>query len=315
MNTQEGKHMKIGVLMGGISSEREVSLKTGENMFKSIDPLKHEAHRIVLDTKKDVFDKCRGLEFALIALHGKYGEDGEIQSILDAMGIPYSGSDVKSSAISMDKDLSKVILRGRGVNTADWVMVRSEEEIQSRAEPFLLLKNKVVVKPNSGGSSVKTFICEDKSQMADCIREVFEIDREVMVEEFIAGDEVTVPILGEEILPTILISSPTGFFDYTAKYQDTAHGGAKEEIVTLESGLQNTLNQMALDTYHALKCSVYGRVDFRVRDGVPYVLEINTLPGMTATSLIPRSAASVGIGYGELIERIIAESLKQRALE
>lgn len=307
--------MKIGVLMGGISSEREVSLKTGENMFKSIDPALHEARRIVLDTKEDVFTKCQDLDFALIALHGKYGEDGQIQSILDAMGIPYSGSDVKSSAIAMDKDLSKVILRGRGINTADWIIVRNETEITERALPFLLLKQKVVVKPNSGGSSVKTFICEEEGHMIRAIREVLEIDREVMVEEFIEGDEITIPLLGEEILPTILISSPTGFFDYTAKYQDKEHGGAKEEIVRLEPGLQRVVDQMALDTYHALKCSVYGRVDFRVRDGVPYVLEINTLPGMTATSLIPQSAASIGIGYPELIERIIAESLICRAKE
>lgn len=307
--------MKIGVLMGGISSEREVSLKTGENMFKSINLVEHEAQRIVLDTKADVFEKCRGIDFALIALHGKYGEDGQIQSILDAMGIPYSGSDVKSSAISMDKDMSKVILRGRGINTADWIIVRSPEEIKTRAIPFLLLKNKVVVKPNSGGSSVKTFICEDEDQMVRSIREVLVMDREVMVEEFIEGDEITIPILGEDILPTILISSPTGFFDYTAKYQDAAHGGATEEIIELEPALQRTVNQMALDTYHALKCSVYGRVDFRVRDGIPYVLEINTLPGMTATSLIPKSAASIGIGYEELIDRIIDESLKERAAE
>lgn len=307
--------MKIGVLMGGISAEREVSLKTGENMYKSINRAEHEAHRIILDSKDDVFEKCREIDFALIALHGKYGEDGQIQSILDAMGIPYSGSDVKSSAIAMDKDMSKVILRGRGVNTADWIIVRTPEEIKTKALPFLLLKNKVVVKPNSGGSSVKTFICEDEDQIVRSINEVLEVDREVMVEEFIEGDEITIPILGEEILPTILISSPSGFFDYTAKYQDMEHGGAREEIITLEPTLQKTVDQMALDTYHALKCSVYSRVDFRVREGIPYVLEINTLPGMTATSLIPKSAASIGIGYEELIERVIAESLKQRAAE
>lgn len=307
--------MKIGVLMGGISAEREVSLKTGENMYRSINLTEHEAQRIILDSKQDVFEKCRDIEFALIALHGKYGEDGQIQSILDAMGIPYSGSDVKSSAVSMDKDMSKVILRGRGVNTADWIIIRTPAEIETVAIPFLELKTKVVVKPNSGGSSVKTFICEDAEQMTQSIKDVLDIDREVMVEEFIDGDEITVPILGEMILPTIMISSPSGFFDYTAKYQDMAHGGAREEIVELEPELQETVNQMALATYHALKCSVYGRVDFRVRQGIPYVLEINTLPGMTATSLIPQSAASVGIGYEELIERIIGESLKQRARE
>lgn len=307
--------MKIGVLMGGISTEREVSLKTGENMFNSIDRTRHEASRIILDSKDDVMEKCQGIDFALLALHGKYGEDGQIQSILDAMGLPYSGSDVKSSAIAMDKDLSKVILRGRGVNTADWIVIHNEQEIAALAAPFLKHKKKVVVKPNSGGSSVMTFICDEESVMTDCIRKALLIDHEVMVEEFIAGVEITVPILDDEVLPTIQISSPTGFFDYTAKYQDEAHGGATEVIIRLDDELQQQVNQMALATYHALKCSVYGRVDFILHDRTPYVLEINTLPGMTATSLIPRSAKSIGLGYQELVEKIIQVSLARRDFE
>lgn len=307
--------MKIGVLMGGISTEREVSLKTGENMFRAIDPQKHDASRIILDTKEDAMEKCQGLDFALVALHGKYGEDGQIQSILDAMGIPYSGSDVKSSAIAMDKDLSKVILRGRGVNTADWIMLHDESEIRDKALPFLLEKKKVVVKPNSGGSSVSTFVCADPDSLAEAVRAALKVDLEVMVEEFLGGEEITVPILDGQVLPTILISSPTGFFDYTAKYQDEAHGGAREEIIRLEDELQAVVDQMALDTYHALKCSVYGRVDMILHDGVPYVLEINTLPGMTATSLIPRSAKSIGLDYPELVEKVIQVSLRTRERE
>lgn len=303
--------MKIGVLMGGISSEREVSLKTGENMYQSIAGGRHEAVRIVLDTKDDVIEKCRGIDFALLALHGKYGEDGQIQSILDALGIPYSGSDVKSSALSMDKDLAKIVLRGRGVNTADWVTIGSKDEIGTLALPFFEKKQKVVVKPNSGGSSVMTFICDDKASLEKAILEILKMDAEVMVEEYIKGDEITVPILDNDVLPTILISSSTGFFDYTAKYQDESHGGAKEEIVRLEDGLQEKVDAMALATYHALKCSVYGRVDMILRDKVPYVLEINTLPGMTGTSLIPKSAKSIGLDYVALIEKIIEISMKR----
>lgn len=303
--------MKIGVLMGGISTEREVSLKTGENMLASLDPAKYEAVRIVLDAKDDVMEKCRGIDFALIALHGKYGEDGQIQSILDAMGIPYSGSDVKSSAIAMDKDVAKVILRGRGVNTADWIVVTGDADIEARAIPFFRDRQKVVVKPNSGGSSVMTFICGEEDCLRQSIAQVLTMDPEVMVEEFIGGVELTTPILDGRVLPTIQISPPTGFFDYTAKYQDEAHGGAREEIVHLPEALQTKIDAMALATYDALKCSVYGRVDLILRDEIPYVLEMNTLPGMTATSLIPKSAKSIGMSYTELVDEIIRASLRR----
>lgn len=303
--------MKIGVLMGGISAEREVSLKTGANMVASIDPSKYEVVPIILDTKSDVMEKCNGIEFALLALHGKYGEDGQIQSILDAMGIPYSGSDVKSSAIAMDKDLAKVVLRGRGINTADWVMVRDEDHLSEIAIPFFKEKGKVVVKPNSGGSSVMTFICDDETSLRDAIKKVLSVDSEVMVEEFIGGEELTVPILEGRVLPTISILPPAGFFDYQAKYQEESQGGAKEEVIYLPEDLQKTINEMSLATYNALKCSVYGRVDLILRNGIPYVLEMNTLPGMTPTSLIPKSAKSIGMSYTQLVEEIIGASLRR----
>ncbi len=307
--------MKIGVLMGGVSTEREVSLKTGQNMFSSVDKEKYEVEKIVLNGKKDVFEKCDHIDFALLALHGKYGEDGEIQSILSSMGIPYSGSDVKSSAIAMDKDLSKMILKSGGVTLADWVTAKSEEDIENKVIPFFKEKGKIVVKPNSGGSSVMTFICKSEAEVVDAVKKALTVDAEVMAEEFIAGTEITVPILDGRILPTILITSPDGFFDYTAKYEDVSKGGAKEEVVELEEELQKKVNKAAIDTFNLLKCKVYGRVDMLVKDGIPYVLEINTLPGMTATSLIPRSAASVGIGYTELLNMIIEASLKERAKE
>lgn len=307
--------MRIGVLMGGVSSEREVSLKTGENMYQSISRTDHEVERIVLDSKDDVFTKCRDIDFALIALHGSYGEDGQIQSILNAMDIPYSGSDVKSSALAMDKDLAKTVIRARGVTTSDWVTAGSAEDIDSKALPFLREKKKVVVKPNNGGSSVLTFICDGEEQVRNGVLKILEMDTEAMVEEFIAGDEVTVAILDGTVLPTIRISVDGGFFDYTAKYQAPGQGGAREEVVRLEDGLQRSVDRMALGTYHALKCSVYGRVDMIIRDNIPYVLEINTLPGMTATSLIPKAAASVGLGYEELVERIIQSSLAERSRE
>ncbi|PKK39068.1 D-alanine--D-alanine ligase [Clostridiaceae bacterium JG1575] len=307
--------MKIGVLMGGVSTEREISLRTGENLYESVDSSRHEKVRIVLNEKKDVFEACKDLDFALLALHGQFGEDGRVQGILEAMGIPYSGSDVKSSALAMDKDLSKKVLAQSGLPVADWVMVHSLEEAQRIAGPFLKEKGKVCVKPNSGGSSVMTFLCETTEELAHAVQEALTVDWEVMVEEFICGDEITVPILGGRVLPTLLIRAQSGFFDYTAKYQDEAHGGAKEEVIDLPEPLKQRVEDLALATYHTLKCSVYGRVDFILREGVPYLLEINTLPGMTATSLIPRSAKAAGMDYAQLVERIIELSLAQRRRE
>lgn len=307
--------MKIGVIMGGISTEREVSLKTGENMFNSLDRKKYDVEKIVLDNKDDIFTKAKGIDFALLALHGKFGEDGIVQSILSSMGIPYSGSDVKSSAIAMDKDLSKQIFVHNGIRTAKWIIVRSDEDIDKLALDFLKDHKKVVVKPNSGGSSVMTFIVDKEDALRSAIRDALSVDSEVMVEEYIKGDEVTVPIVDGKVWPTLLIKAGDGFFDYHAKYSDPSQGGASEEVTELEEELQREVNELALKTYKALKCSVYGRVDMLISEGKPYVLEINTLPGMTNTSLIPKSAKSLGIEYEGLLDIIVEKSLKERMKE
>ncbi len=307
--------MKIGVIMGGISTEREISLKTGENMFRSLDREKYEPVKIILDSKDDIFHKAKDIDFALLALHGKFGEDGVVQSILDAMGIPYSGSDVKSSAVAMDKDLSKKLLKEAGIRTADWITVSSPEEAKENALPFIEKYGKVVVKPNSGGSSVMTFITDDKDELIENVEEALTVDHEIMVEQYIKGDEITVPIVDGKTWPTLLIKASEGFFDYTAKYKDPSQGGASEEVTELEENLQKEVNDLTVRTYNALKCSVYGRVDLLVSDGKPYVLEINTLPGMTATSLIPKSAKALGMDYPELLDLIISLSVKQRKKE
>lgn len=305
--------LRIGVLMGGVSTEREVSLKTGEKMFQCLEGHYQGLQKIVLDTKSDVFETCSDLDFALIALHGKYGEDGQIQSILDAMDIPYSGCNMKSSAVAMDKDLTKVILRAKGITTADWLTVKHQDEAHL-AQAFLKEKGKVVVKPNSGGSSVMTFVCENAGEVSAAIEQVLIVDEEVIIEEFLEGMEITVPILNGKILPTLKISAD-GFFDYVAKYQSPEEGGAKEEVVELEADLARQVNDLTLRTFQALKSSVYGRVDFIVSQGKPYVLELNTLPGMTAASLVPKSAQAAGLSYRQVVEEIIKGSLRERKLE
>lgn len=301
--------MKIGVIMGGISSEREVSLSSGREILNHINFNGYEGVEIILDTKTDIFEKIKGIDFALLALHGKYGEDGTVQSILDSLEIPYSGCGMLSSALCMDKDLTKTVLRNHGVRTAEWFVVKNATDVTK--EMVESLKYPVVVKPNRGGSSVATFICKSFDEVVEGVKEGLKVDSEVMVEEFIKGDEITVPILDGEALPTLIIKPVKGgFFDYQSKYED---GGAEEVIIEYEEALQSEINELALTTFSALKCDVYARVDFIVRDGVPYLLEINTLPGMTRTSLFPKSAKGIGLSYQGLLDRIIQSSLKLRA--
>lgn len=299
--------MVVGVVMGGISSEREISLQSGESMLKYLKESKYEAVPIVIDKKEDIIEKVKGIDFALLALHGKFGEDGTVQAVLQTLGVPYSGCDALSSALCMDKDLTKKVLKASGIRTADWTMARSLESIDY--DKIEAMGYPVVIKPNNGGSSVATFIVHHKEAVEQAVAEALKWDNEVMIEEYIKGDEITCPIMDGELYPTLVIKPKASFFDFTAKYAD---GGADELIVELEPSLQQEVNKMALDCYNALKCSVYARVDMIIRQGVPYILEINTLPGMTKNSLFPKSAAGIGISFTRLLEIIIEKSLKYR---
>ena len=299
--------MKVGVIMGGVSSERDISLKSGESVVENLDKNKYEVVPIVLDSKNDVINKVKGIDFALLALHGKFGEDGTVQGVLETLGIPYSGCGLLSSSVCMDKDMTKKVLKASDIRTAKWYTVTSSEEID-----YKLIEEygyPVVVKPNSGGSSVATFVIDSKDQVKHCVEEALKWDREVMIEEYINGDEITCPVIDGKLLPIIAIKPKSAFFDYTAKYTD---GGADEIIVELEETLNREVEKMALATYKALKCEVYSRVDMIIKNGVPYILEVNTLPGMTKNSLIPKSAAGINIGFSELLAIIIEKSLKLR---
>lgn len=298
--------MKIGVIMGGISSEREISLKTGKEIAANLDKSKYEVEQIVIDKKEDLLEKVKGIDFAFIALHGKFGEDGTVQGVLQTLGIPYSGSGVACSALCMDKDMTKKVLRYAGVNTADWVMVKDMENIDEKAVEKLGFP--VVVKPNSGGSSVATSIVNDKTELEAAVKEALKYDSEVMIEQYIKGDEITCCILDGKMLPVIAIRPNAYFFDYTAKYSD---GGAEEVVVELQKELHEVVERIALSCSKNLKCAVYSRVDMFIRDGVPFVLEINTLPGMTKNSLFPKSAAAIGMTFPELLDTIIQYSIKE----
>ena len=299
--------MKVGVIMGGVSSERDISLKSGNSVVENLDRSKYEVVPIVLDSKEDVIDKVKGIDFALLALHGKFGEDGTIQGVLETLGIPYSGCGLLSSSVCMDKDMTKKVLKACDIRTARWYTVMSIDEIDYKLiEEYTY---PVVVKPNSGGSSVATFVVHSKDEIESCVSEALKWDKEVMIEEYINGDEITCPVIDGKLLPIIAIKPKSAFFDYTSKYTD---GGADEFVIELEKELHKEVEKMALATYKALKCAVYSRVDMIIKNGIPYILEVNTLPGMTKNSLIPKSAAGVNINFRELLDIIIEKSIKLR---
>lgn len=298
--------MKIAVIMGGISSEREVSLNSGKEVFNSLDRNKYEVVEVIINEKRDMFTKITpDIDFAFITLHGKFGEDGCVQSILEAMDIPYSGCGPLTSGMCMDKNIAKTLLRQADLPTADWLVVKSVDEINY--DEIDKLGYPLFIKPNSGGSSVATFFIHSKDEVLNAVKAGLEVDSCVMIEKYIKGGEYTSFILNGEVFPTISIKASSNFFDYKSKYSEN---GAIEEIVYLENSLQEQINEISKTCWKIFNCKAYVRVDIIISDGVPYVLELNTLPGMTKTSLIPRSAAARNIDFVELLDKIIEYSMK-----
>ncbi|MEH7460172.1 D-alanine--D-alanine ligase, partial [Bacillus sp. JJ1127] len=299
--------MRVGVIMGGVSSEKQVSLMTGEEMIAHLDKSKYEIVPIKLNDKKELVEKGRNLDIALLALHGEYGEDGTIQGTLETLGVPYTGSGMLSSSICMDKNVSKKMIRYEGIQTPDWIHLSSMEELQ--LDEIDKMGYPLVVKPNSGGSSVGVKIVYDKDSLLSSLEEVFKWDSELVIEKYIKGEEITCSILDGNLLPIISIQHTAEFFDYHAKYDDIA---TIEEVVELPATTHERVAEAAMTCYKSLKCSVYARVDMIIKDGIPYVMEVNTLPGMTQNSLLPKSAHAAGISYNKLLDIIIETSLQVR---
>ena len=299
--------MKIAVIMGGVSSEREVSLNSGNEVFNNLDRSKYEVSKVVINSTEDVFTKISNdIDFAFIALHGKFGEDGCIQSILEAKNIPYSGCGPLSSGICMDKNITKKILKHSNLPTAEWIVTNSIDKINyNKIDSF---GYPVFIKPNSGGSSVATFCVRSKEEVKNAVEKVLEVDEYAIIEKYIPGGEYTSFVLNGEVYPTISIKANSDFFDYTSKYNNN---GAIEEVVYLEDKLQKEINRISEICWRIFYCKAYVRIDMIIHDGVPYVLELNTLPGLTKTSLIPRSAAAKGLNFSDLLDKIIEYSLPQ----
>ncbi|UGB28807.1 D-alanine--D-alanine ligase [Metabacillus sp. B2-18] len=299
--------MRIGIIMGGVSSEKQVSIMTGEEFIEHLDKNKYVIVPIYLENTEGLVEKVKDIDIALLALHGKFGEDGTIQGALETMGIPFTGSSLLSSSLCMDKNISKKIIRFEGVQTPDWIHLTNMEDF--KLEELEKIGFPLVVKPNSGGSSVGVKIVYDKETLKPAIEEVFKWDSEVIIEKLITGEEITCSILNGKLLPVISIRHQGEFFDYTSKYDDVA---TIEEVVQFSPEIQSRVALAAMTCYKSLKCSVYARVDIMMKDGIPYVMEVNTLPGMTKNSLFPKSAQGAGIPYHKLLDLIIEHSLNMR---
>jgi D-alanine-D-alanine ligase len=301
------KSKKIGVLLGGLSAEREVSLKSGAAVHQAL--VAQGYNTVAIDVGRDLADvlKREGIEVAFIALHGRYGEDGCVQGLLELLQIPYTGSGVLASALAMHKLYSKQSFAASGILTAPFRSYRRGETVNIAILPFGL---PLVVKPVQEGSSVGVSIVKEEAQLAAAVEEAFRYDDEILVEQYIKGQEVQVGILNDAPVGAIEIVPKNEFYDFEAKYTD----GMAEHIfpARLEPSLYEKALQVGLSAHRALGCKGYSRVDLLVTPaGDCYVLEVNTLPGMTALSLLPEIAAK---GAGLLFEDLVSDIIESASL-
>ncbi len=338
--------MKIVVLMGGASAEREVSLATGEAVASALVKAGHEVRRIdtafgarqltegaaphrvgpepprpsdlpqaqgALAIESVKTPSLKETDVVFLALHGGFGENGGVQSVLDMLGVAYTGSGPLSSAAAMDKDMAKRLFLQAGVSTPPWFVLRRTEAGDAGGSARRVAGEfgfPCVVKPNDQGSSVGMTIVQDEGQFGEALRLASDYGEELLVEAFIPGRELTVSILEGHDLPVIEIVPNQGIYDYTSKY--TAGMTRYEVPADIPEEIAKEARRQGLNAFQALKCRDYARVDFRLSpEGRLFCLEVNTLPGMTATSLVPKAAAAAGIAFPDLC-RILAEMALKR---
>ena len=314
MNSLDPKSFgKVAVLMGGKSAEREVSLMSGSGVLKALQSKGVDAHafdpaeRDLTELKKKGFKRC------FIALHGRFGEDGTVQGALELLGIPYTGSGVMASAIAIDKVMTKRVWLAEGIPTPRFALLKrgayTRELVRSIPDELQL---PLIVKPAREGSSIGVAKVQGYSEMQEAVDAAAALDADVLCEQFIAGDEVTCPILGTgdsaRALPVIRIVAPEGNYDYQNKYftDDTKY------LVPcgLPEGEEAAIQELVVKAYRVLGCRGWGRIDVMI-DGAtrkPYLLEINTSPGMTGHSLVPMSARAAGISYEDLCLQLLASA-------
>ena len=299
--------MRIAVLMGGTSSEVEISRKTGKAVASGLSSKGHKVEVFDWEEERIITDVeiLRDFDVVFIAYHGGAGEDGRVQAALDVAGLKYTGSNYIASGIGMNKVLTKIIFENAGIPTPQWIKLDSRADVKNVL--LEMLKSgfglPAVVKPASEGSTIGITIAISEDELKEGVDTAFEYGDSILIEKYIPGREVTVSILGGLPLPVIEVVPKDGFYDYEHKYTK----GASDYIcpAKIPKRISESLQKVAAEAYNALGCRHYARVDFRLGDdGKIYCLEVNTLPGMTDLSLVPMAAKSVGIEFPELVNKI-----------
>lgn len=284
--------------MGGLSAEREISLRSGNACLNALTSRGYNA--VAIDAVRDLPFRLRdeGIEVAFVALHGRFGEDGTVQGMLELMDIPYTGSGVLASAIAINKAVTKEILISKGIRTPGSIAVNRIEDVRD-----LKINLPVVVKPAKEGSTIGISIVRDGKELIPAVEEAFRYDTLVLVEDFVKGREVTVSMLDGRPMAIVEVRPKSGFYDYKSKYT----AGLTEYIcpadISNETGM--ACKEMAVAVYCAVGCSGAARVDMIIDEGGPQAIEINTIPGMTETSLLPKAAACEGMNFKDLVERML----------
>lgn len=304
------KGLSIGVLYGGPSAEREVSIDSGENCAKALEAAGYSVQRVLLDGSFDVrAARDLGIDVALLALHGEFGEDGRIQEILQDADIPYTGSGIDASSRAYDKMLAKQCFERAGVRTPAWMCIDVCDIEKKGGAARMYLVPPVVVKPATGGSSLGVTIVRHENQIIPAINKASEYGDSVLIERYVKGREITVGILGDIALPVLELKPKGEFFDYNSKYKEDTIMQCPADISEF---VADRAKETALAAHRALGCSDVSRIDMILdRDNLPWVLEANTLPGMTSHSLLPRAAAVSGHSFTALCEELLRMALKR----
>jgi len=335
----DNKIKKIALVMGGASPEREVSILSARSVYESLINMNYDIRLIdpalgsdQSDNPDDYFSNNNNkhvskdnyvasiqsglfadVEIAFNALHGKWGEDGTIQSLFELSSIPYTGSGVLASSISMNKAFSKVMFKHYDVPTPEWFVVDKENINLNDIDQFITktFDYPCVVKPNDQGSAFGLSICYGVDELNEALNTASSYSSTIIVEDYISGHEITVGVFGHHCYPVLEIKPKHEFYDYTCKY---THGMSEYEVpANFPEKVLKLIQEQALKAFSAVGCKVYGRIDFRLSENMqPYCLEINTLPGLTSTSLLPKTALADGISFDELIHQIIIKSLKNK---
>jgi D-alanine-D-alanine ligase len=304
----DGPKPRVAVLMGGTTGERAVSMKSGEGVAAGLEERGYRVRRIVVDDELSVRVSPDEADVVFVALHGGAGEDGTLQARLEKMGVPYTGSGPDASRLAMNKIESKRLMVENGILTPAYVELDRDAPQDGAVGAAAKLGFPVVVKPVSEGSTLGITIVRDKGGIQAAVEEALAYGEGTFLESYVAGRELTVGMLGDDPLPIVEISPAREFYDYSAKYKDK--GTEYNNEVDLPAGVARAVAEAAVATHRVLGCRDMSRVDMRLsKEGEPFVLELNTIPGLTERSLLPMAAAAAGMSYGELVEKIVLLAL------